>query len=99
MYKRAFEYCCGMQEIGDLDDSYPYLKQAIADHLSELTKEREDIDAGYGNYSPGALMATTLPSQKAAIKALKFHKFRRLMSFTNPGTGNKVTLWIKKLVK
>jgi hypothetical protein len=99
MHYETFPHCCGMEEIGDLYGSYAELKHDITDHLATLAQDRKDIVVGTGDFCPGGLIATTTPDQKEAIRALKFHKFRKVYSFRNPGTGTKVTLWTKKLVR
>ena len=81
----GFTYCCGAEEFGNL---YATAKEIKAQFLSaiESTEDR-----------PGAYIATTVPSQRSAVAALKSLKFRKVFTFTNSKTGNKVTLWAKKM--
>lgn len=99
MDSESFQYCCGMEEVGNLHGTYQGLKAAIASRLKYLETERKSVEEGNGDFTPGGLIATTIPNQRGANRALKFHKFRKVFTFTNPGTGNKVTLWAKKLVR
>jgi hypothetical protein len=92
---QMFEHCCGMEEIGGLYGSAKDLRQRIATQLSIYADDREEGS----DQTPGGLIATTVPEQLGAITALKFHKFRKVFTFTNPGARNKVTLWARKLVR
>lgn len=97
--RNCFEYCCGMEELGNFSGSYLETKDSIAQQLAAMEDDREQVAEGDYDSASGGLIATTTPTQKAAIRALKFHKFKEVFAFTNPGTGNKVTLWAKKLVR
>jgi hypothetical protein len=92
-----------MNELGNFNGSYRTIKQSIQNHLEALAQERQDLASNnemYGDeFTPGGLIATTIPAQSAAVRALKFHKFKKVFTFTNPNSGNKVTLWAKKLVR
>jgi len=100
MYPANFEHCCGAVEIGEFGSAnYQQVKSSILttinDYKSEVTMAQED---GFDPVEvPGAMVATTVPSQRPAIRALKALKFKQALTFVNPGTGNKVTLWVKKL--
>jgi hypothetical protein len=96
-----FQHCCGMREVGAFNlEGYTAIKTHISEQLEFWADAYEhDRENGDESSSPGALVATTVATQTEAIRALKFHKFRKVMVFTNPGSGNKVTLWAKKLVK
>jgi hypothetical protein len=95
----SFQFCCGMEELGNFLGTYVEQRDAIASRLQQLAAERQELQEYDNGGSPGGLLATTVPNQTAAVKALKFHKFRKVFTFRNPGTGNKVTLWAKKLVR
>ena len=100
MQRSGFQYCCGAEEIGSFGISYLDNKAYIAQVLaSEKAGREQDLKYGEDHEGPGAFVATTTEDQTGAIRALKFHKFKKALVFTNPGTGNKVTLWAKKLVK
>lgn len=92
--RNGFAYCCGADEIGGFSGSIKTIREALDDIVENF---QEDIYAGNSEGAPGALIATTIGSQKSAIAALKSRKFKQVFVFTNPGTGNKVTLWAKKL--
>jgi hypothetical protein len=47
--------------------------------------------------SVSAVIATTVPSQRQAIKALKASGFVALRRFKNGNSGNTVTLWYRNL--
>lgn len=97
---RDFEFCCGAEEIGNLAG---LTTKSLRKTLKEEAKEREKCRTGDSCYMlsdfKGAWIATTVPSQRGAIRALKANKFKKVFTFTNPGTNNKVTLWAKKLVR
>lgn len=95
----TFPNCCGMQEIGGFYGNAQAIKGQIRQHLDQLETDRNNKDDSISDFFPGGLIATTTPNQKAAITALKYFKFRNVFTFTNPGTGHKITLWAKKLVK
>ena len=89
-----FEYCCGAMEVGDLSGT----AGAIAKNVRTLIEQyKNEVSDGYTDQAPGMLVATTIPAQRGAITALRGLKFKKVSTFTNPGTGNKVTLWAKKL--
>jgi len=103
MERNSFEYCCGAEELGILDGlTAKELKGFLATQAS-LLKAAEDPNDEDSMDSPedfpGAYIATTIPQQKVAIRALRANKFKQVFTFTNPGTGNKVTLWARKLVR
>lgn len=97
MEKATFNYCCGAEELGNLHAlTTATLRNDLKHHAKYV---QQAIDGGYGDDFPGAYIATTIPSQRKAIRALEANKFRKVFTFTNPGTGSRVTLWAKKLVR
>ena len=96
MDNEAFQYCCGAEEIGNLLGlTTKSLHSFLEAQLADLHADPDSLDY----YPAGAFVATTTANQRAAVLALRANKFREVFTFVNPGTGNKVTLWARKLVR
>lgn len=95
-----FNHCCGANEMPAHLWTTKTLRRALAQQAEDLEEALNDetFSMQAGEF-PGALIATTIPSQRQSISALKANKFKKVFTFTNPGTNNKVTLWAKRLVK
>jgi hypothetical protein len=96
----VFSYCCGANEMPAGTLATRTLRKTLAQQAEDLEEALNDetFSMQAGEF-PGALIATTIPSQRQSISALKANKFKKVFTFTNPNTGNKVTLWAKRLVK
>ena len=95
MHNEGFQYCCGAEELGPLHDMTTKSLEAFLQNERSILEDLESAD-----YFPaGAYIATTVPAQRTAIRALKANKFKQVFTFTNPGTQNRVTLWARKLVR
>lgn len=100
METSVFNYCCGAEEISGFQGTSREIKARISAYLSQqldLVKDYESDGGTEGSEIPGAYIATTIASQRPAITALRALKFKEVFTFVNPVTGNKVTLWAKKL--
>ena len=90
MISDQFRECCGICEIGpfpgdrDLDDGLSLRKQTE----KELREALEEC-------SPLAVIATTVSWEREAVRALKARRFRKVARFSNPNSGNMVTLWYR----
>lgn len=98
METNQFQYCCGAEEISGFYGTSSEIKARIKAYLDQQLDFIKDYEAdGDMGEIAGAYIATTIPSQRPAITALRALKFKEVFTFVNPGTGNKVTLWAKKL--
>ena len=97
----AMNHCCGVVEIGNLGgDDLKELRAQILSRLKEFgphmaynhSNEQQEVGAGMA-------VATTIPYQTAARRALRLCKFRPRYSFRNPNTGTRVTFWVRKLTR
>ena len=98
MEKNDFQHCCGAVEIGNFSGTARAIRQFIQ---GEIERCQEAIKDGGGDLdyvvTYGSMIATTIPSQRSAVTALKGLKFKKVFTFQNPNTGRPVTLWAKKL--
>jgi len=97
MEKNDFQHCCGAVEIGNFYGTARSIRQFIQGEIEscqEAVKDGSDLDY-VETY--GSMIATTIPSQRSAVTALKSLKFKKVFTFQNPNTGRPVTLWAKKL--
>lgn len=85
MDSQGMAYCCGMVEFGQFGDDGEEI-------LAELKAQWNMVGDGF----TGAL-ATTVPDQKEAIRALRKLKFEPLKTFKSASTGSRITLWFKKI--
>ena len=89
-------YCCGILEVGDFDTNYDNNGVFISRNPKKmLLALREELNCTGDNYT--AAIATTIPSQRVAIAALRACKFQPLKTFKSASTGSRITLWFKKL--
>src|SRR5277367_5632696 len=97
----GFQFCCGASEIGNLHNlTTASLRSFLNEQRAELADARNNNDSMFMEQDyPGTFIATTIPAQKRAARALRLNKFKKVFAFTNPGTGSKVTLWALKFVK
>lgn len=80
-----FTFCCGIAEVGSFD----------GETASEILVAAE---AQARTNNKGALIATTVGSQRTAIAALKAAKFEPIERFRNPNTdGTMITVWFKNI--
>ena len=95
----VFNFCCGAIEIGDFPDldayaySYdngPMREVSLRQATKWLAKDLRNSLMGGRLY-----IATTIPSQRVAVAALKSAGFRRVGSWTNSNTRKRVTMWKK----
>lgn len=84
-------HCCGLYEVMNFyDNTKGSIEQYFQVFLSEIPSKFEALNSTRG------FMATTISSQRGAVAWLKSKGFKPIKTFTNPGTGRKVTLWFTK---
>jgi hypothetical protein len=82
-----FTYCCGCGEVGGFEITVEAVKAQLEDAMKSAKAANR-----------GALIATTISSQRAAVTALKDMSFLPVAKFRNPNThGTNVTLWYRPL--
>jgi len=88
-------FCCGVMEVGSLRTEEIF-QEELEDDDSPLDYATL-VKAGERVSDSPCEIATTIPSQRQAIAALKALGFRKVLSFTNGsgGRGNRVTMWAK----
>lgn len=84
-------HCCGLYEVMNFFDTPKRrIERDFLAFLHEGPLKVQALDSTRG------FLATTIPSQRGAVAWLKSKGFEPIKTFTNPGTGRKVTLWFTK---
>jgi hypothetical protein len=95
MHIDVLQGCCGIYELLDFpleSCTYRYLKEEFEDWLKQLYNER--LSKQYLTTEPlNAIIATTIPSQKIAIKFLRSNGFKFLAKTKNSNTGALISIW------
>jgi len=73
--------CCGLVELSGVQDS-------------SIEVLRRNLRAAKEDYKGMVIATTTRPN---GVKMVKRLGFKRITCFTNPNTGNKVTVWLGRL--
>lgn len=88
MRTTELEGCCGVKVFYDFSRPDAFDDRPLKARLTAAVES--EADGGIG-------IATTIPSQRNAVKALRSLGFKVIKRFKNPTTRNTISMWMRKL--